>query len=32
VLVDETLTATIHIGQQSYSVPARRVTSLVGRR
>ena len=32
VLADESLTATLHIGQQSYSVPARRVTRLVGRR
>lgn len=31
-LADELLTATVHIGQQTYSVPARRVTTLVGRR
>ena len=31
-LADETLTATVHIGQQAYSVPARRVTSLGIRR
>lgn len=31
VLADEVLTATVHIGSQRYSVPARRVTRLMGR-